>query len=277
MNNNWAFNNFKNEDDEEIKENEPVIEKIEPPEEIPSSNNFNNSKKTALYKLLIGFGFLLALIIFMKFSNSQSNDEILDNSTKTTTIQPSNVDKTMLNKLKNNIYTYNIVLNYKTLKEEKTINYDFLVKGNETIILKTENDKLKKYYVNDNKYYIINDNKNSEVSDSEIFDNFDKKYFDLNNIYSYVEDGVLEWKTIYKDKTDRTNYSVYLKDILLTSDTEKYISITIDNREENTLYLEIDWTNLFNNLYDNVQFVKSNMKYELVSETNISEIEKKFA
>lgn len=295
MNNNWTFNNYKQNDDEDNEStiesiSENVTEEINEPvvndhtndsfqsnsKLVNKFNNLDNNRKSALFKLLIGLGFFIAIIIFTKFSGNSLNN--VDSSTTTTTILPSsNVDKTMLNKINKNIYIFNYSLKYISNKKENTVNYKGLVKDNETIILKTVNSDTKKYYINEKKYYLIETEKNLEINEEVVFDNFNSKYFNLNDIYSYIEKGTLEWETIYKDKSTIRNYSVYLKDIILTSNNDDYISITIDNREVDMLKIDVDYSKLFSNLYENVESVNLNMVFELVNEKNIESVEKDFS
>lgn len=290
MNNNWSFNNFKGEtDNEELKkvikeenievnqliENEPMIENLKYKN---SFTNLDDKKKLALIKLLIGLAFFVGIIIFLNFSDKTSTESSKLTSI-TTTMTPKNsvVDKTLLNKINKNIYTFNYILTYNVNKKDITVNYKGLVKGSETIILKTINSLKNKYYINSDKFYLIDNDNNYEINKMETFENFDSKYFDINNIYSYLDKGSLEWKTTYKDKTSIENYNIYLKDIILTSDMESYISITTNNKEANKLKIKIDYSKLFNNIYENVFNVKLDMVYELVTEENIKNVEKEFS
>ncbi len=290
MNNNWSFNNFKGEtDNEELKkvikeenievnqliENEPMIENLKYKN---SFTNLDDKKKLALIKLLIGLAFFVGIIIFLNFSDKTSTESSkLTSITTTMTPQNSVVDKTLLNKINKNIYTFNYILTYNVNKKDITVNYKGLVKGSETIILKTINSLKNKYYINSDKFYLIDNDNNYEINKMETFENFDSKYFDINNIYSYLDKGSLEWKTTYKDKTSIENYNIYLKDIILTSDMESYISITTNNKEANKLKIKIDYSKLFNNIYENVFNVKLDMVYELVTEENIKNVEKEFS
>lgn len=294
MNNNWAFNNFKEIDDddekkveiEEVTEDETLPIDIEPVIEEPKyknnlTNKFNNlddNKKSAIIKLLIGLVFFIVIIIFLKLSNGSST-ETEKPSSSITTILPTNnaIDKTMLNKINDNIHTFNYVLTYNVNKKDTIVKYKGLVKDKEIIILKTTDSLTNKYYINDDKYYLINGDKNSEINSSEIFENFNDKYFNINNVYSYLDKGSLEWKTIYKNKTTVENYNIYLEDILLTNDTESFISIIVDNTETNKLKIDVDYSKLFNNLYENVSSVKLEMIYELVTEENVEIVEKEFS
>lgn len=151
----------------------------------------------------------------------------------------SDINSDDINNLKdnNNIsfeidYPYKKEIVYVNEKIENKIIYSYVENDNELLITKENNGVITNYkYIND-RYYIESNSNYILTSVNKVYDNL-YDYLDMDNINNYLANSILS----------NNKYIVYLKDIILGSDSDLYITLSIDND-----ILEIDYTCLFNYL-----------------------------
>lgn len=193
-----------------------------------SDSRFKTKIKLSLYTLFVVFVAIFAVsgrdnspINTFEDNLNQEKDQINNNQTENSnnTIEKINIPDEYK-------YKINITINEMT--------YQYIGNKNklkETIVKKTSQTETNYIYEN-GEYYKENDNKNYLLtSKEEVYDVIDYSYLELNTINQYLS----------KAEKKENEYRVYLKDIILGTDNQKYIIITkIENK------INIDYTNLFN-------------------------------
>ena len=142
----------------------------------------------------------------------------------------------------------------------KELNYTLEVKINDTTIkyigvksteqekiTKLYNDETKEYIYKDNEYYQEVDGQYIKTSQNEVYDVAKYNYISLDVINEYLKVGVKE----------DNQYKVYLKDVILGNDSDKYFVITTT---DNTLH--IDYTPFMKEFNSDIEKYTVNYKIE---------------
>lgn len=165
---------------------------------------------------LSGYGIFILLVIVMILFGSNSNN--LDNF------------KSVVSLPDKEIYTINI--SYELDNKLNEVKYTY---SNNLITKQVNNIKYNYKYL-DNKYYIEKEDNYVLTDISKVYDYIAYDYLDnINNYLKYA-----------KNIDDK--YIVYIKDIVLDSNSDSSIEITIDNNN-----VVIDYTNLLS-LIDNKNY-----------------------
>lgn len=187
---------------------------------------------------LSGYGiFILIVIIMLAFGQedpiaSENDYNNLDNI--------DNIETNIIKFDKPNLhyYTYEIEVVSERDNVKEIIKYNGKVDNNEEELIKIIDNIEYKYKIKDNKYYVLEDDSYILTSIDKVYDNIEYKYLDIDNINTYLS---------VSNKVNN-EYHVYLRDIILDSETNKYITILMEDNE-----IEIDYTNLINYL-NNIEY-----------------------
>ena len=196
-------------------------------------------------KLLVYTGFVVIVAIYaivlngkaenvkMPINNSSSISDLLNNNSES---------KDSIINIPNK-YNYEIEV---TIDEEKYL-FSGEKKEEEITITKEHNDIISEYLYRDDKYYEVIDENFIITTKEEVYNPISYNYLNLENINKYLENATNE----------NNQYKIYLKDIILGSDSEEYITINISDNNIN-----IDYTNLMNNFNNNYSNYLVNIKIE---------------
>lgn len=153
-------------------------------------------------------------------------------------------------------YEYDILL---TIDDDIYHYYGRVLGNNSTINLKVD-DVVKSYYLMEKKYYILENNNYILTDSEEVYPYIDYRYFNVDIIKEYLNIATKENNT----------YIIKLKDLLLNSDSEEYITIKIEEGDKNVV---IDYTNLFKLTDENKEKVAVSITYSNID--NIISLENK--
>lgn len=186
---------------------------------------FKAKAKLAAYTLFVVIVSIFA--ISTGRNDSISNISEIDNDTN------YKEDTTVINIPKEYNYTINITINdnkYKYIGKK--------ISGKEEIT-KIVNDVNTNYIYQKNNYYKQTNEEYVLINKNDVYDIVDYNYINLDIINQYLS----------KSKKENNKNIVYLKDIILGNDSEKYITISIDNSST----VNIDYTELIKNFNESVE------------------------
>ena len=179
---------------------------------------------------------VIAIIMILVGGTTNNNNTVINNGLEDNKTIKDNTD-TKDNKLFTIAYPYIVELNYNIDNTKNNITYKYSNNNNELFITKNNNDIVTNYKYISNKYYIENNDNYILTNINEVYDTIDYEYIDIDNINNYLNNSLLEGNI----------YKLYLKDIILNNNSNKYITIKLlDNN------LEVDYTNLFNELEEKI-------------------------
>lgn len=215
--------------------------------------------KLTLYTLFVVFVAIFAVSGNNNIENNEDNNSISNGTNSNSTNnqnQSSNVENT--NNSENQFDTHNNTYKIELPNEYK---YQIDININETKHKYTgiknelrenitkESSGTRKNYIYENDSYYIEQETDSYVltSKDEVYDIIDYNYLNVKNINEYLS----------KSTKVNNQFIVYLKDIILGNDSEKYITIT---KTENNI--NIDYTNLVNYFDKKIDKYIVNIKIE---------------
>lgn len=175
---------------------------------------------------------VIAIILVLIGGNSSSNtsSDINNDDIKKEEIKKDN-------KIFSIDYPYTLIINYSISDNSYSVVYNYSLNNDELFITKTSNDIVTNYKYIMNKYYVKSNGNYILTNINKVYDTIDYEYIDIDNINNYLNNSLLEGNI----------YKLYLKDIILNNNSNKYITIKLlDNN------LEVDYTNLFNELEENI-------------------------
>ena len=186
-------------------------------------------------KLLLYSVFVLIVSIYALSLPSAKNISDTDNNIENNNINDQTNNKSII-KIPEK-YTYKIDI---TIDE---IGYKYHGEKNisqKTIIKETVDNK-KEYIYQDNEYYINDNGLYIKTTKDEVYDIINYNYINIENINTYL------------NKAEKTGnqYLVYLKDIILGNDSEKYFVIVVNENKIN-----IDYTPLMQEFNSNIEKYK---------------------
>ena len=178
-----------------------------------SDSRFRTKTKLGLYTLFVVIVSVFALSTRGEITSNEKLDLNYQKEEKIEMIEiPDKYNYQINIKINENNYEY-----YGTKEEFK-----------ETIT-KVSNDINRKYIYQNSNYYKYENDQYILTTKEEIYDVVSYNYLNLETINQYLSKAIIDNKT----------YIVYLKDIILGHDSEKYITITVDDKRIN-----IDYTSL---------------------------------
>lgn len=170
--------------------------------------------------------FFLCVIVFARVAGNSAPNNIENNNQNT---------NSFINNIKDN-YEYDIQI---ALNNDIYEYYGKVLGNNSTINLKTE-DKVKSYYLMNDKYYILENDNYILTNKEEIYPYIDYHYLNIKNIKEYISMSFKE----------QERYKVKISDLILDSKSDKYINIEI-NEGDTTII--IDYTELLKLTKKNVE------------------------
>lgn len=177
-----------------------------------------DSKFKAKVQLVIYGGFMLIAVIFAVAARSSSNyntESFIEHKK-----EENKAEIAIPEKYK---YSINIELNDKIYK------YTGIKNKEQETITKTKDDKTYQYIKKKDTYYQNAVVINNIIEKEDVYDIVDYNYLNLETINQYLS------KSIKEDD----EYIVYLKDIILGNDSDKYITIKKDKNKININYSEL--------------------------------------
>ena len=203
-------------------------------EKMSLGERLKDKRERAKIELIFYGIFFVGVIIFARVLGS-ANSSIENND--------NNELNSFIYSVEDN-YEYDTVL---TLNDNIYHYYGRVLGNNSTINLK-EDDIVRTYYLMNKKYYILEDGNYILTDKEEVYPYIDYRYLDIGIIREYLSVATKENNT----------YIVKLKDILLNSESEDYITINIEEGDKNIV---IDYTNLFKITDENIEKVVVNIAY----------------
>lgn len=195
---------------------------------------WKDKKGRAIIELALYGIFFIGVIIFtriMSFQNNRYENKMNENMVGFINEIKDNYESDVNITISNNLYSYHI----KRL-------------GNNTSITKKDDNGEKHYFVSDDKYYVLDNGNYILTSSEEVYPYINYNYLNINNIKKFISSGV----------KDNNIYKVKLSDIILNTNTDEYITITINETEKAIL---IDYTNLFKLDDSSIEKVEVYIKY----------------
>ena len=124
------------------------------------------------------------------------------------------------------------------------------------IISKEIEDNITNYYMENNDYYVYSDEGYILSNIDEVYNIINYNYLNISNIKEYINKGVKDGNT----------YLIKVSNINLDSTSKEYVTIEINNNEDN-IELIMDYTNL---LKDN-DITSCKIKYVFTDINKITE------
>lgn len=196
-------------------------------------------EKAKLELILYGI-FFIGVIIFSRVMTSISPKETNTNN---------NTEHSFITAVTDN-YEYDIFITVNN----KIYEYYGKVLGNNSTINLKEDNKITSYYLMNKKYYILENDNYILIDEKEVYPYLSYRYININNIREYIK---------IADK-ENNQYKIKLSDIVLNTESDDYLTITIDEGDKS---LTVDYTDLFKLKGDNTEKVIVNITY-----TNIDKI-----
>ena len=206
----------------------------------------SDKKYQTKIKLIAYTSFVLIISIYaISINNSNQNITNLSNNN---TIEDQPVKNTQNQNTTNiinipNQYSYLININI----DDAIYKYSGEVSSNNVTIIKEIDDNIINYVYKNNNYYILDEDNYIITTKEEVYNVINYNYIDLNVINKYLE----------KAEFLNNQYLVYLKDIILNYDSDKYFTIIINDKD-----ISIDYTNLMREFNNNITKYIVDIKYE---------------
>lgn len=138
-------------------------------------------------------------------------------------------------------YTTNIILN------DKKYQYKGTIENNKEIITKTKDEITTNFIYQDEEYYQKLNEEYILTTKENVYDVVSLNYLKLETINQYLS----------KSQKENDKYIVYLKDIILGNDSEKYITIILNDNE-----ITVDYTQLMSLFDETIE----NLSVEIIIE-----------
>lgn len=184
-----------------------------------------DKKEKAKLELAFYGIFFLCIIVFARLAGSAAPKNI-DNNQNT---------NSFINNIKDN-YEYDIQI---ALNDNIYEYYGKVLGNNSTINLKAD-DKVKSYYLMNDKYYILENDNYILTNKEEIYPYIDYHYLNIKNIKEYINMAVKEQET----------YKIKISDLILNNKSDKHINIDINEGDKTII---IDYTELLKLVKNNIE------------------------
>jgi hypothetical protein len=187
----------------------------------------NDNKFRAKIKLLLYGIFIVIVTIYAASLNPINN---IDNEDIEETSE--NINTNVIPKVNN--------YNYRIKIDDDEYWYYIKETDNKKEIVKEINGEKYNYLYEDNNYYKEVNNNYIKININEVYDILEYSYLDIDNINSYLE----------KAENNGQEYLVYLKDVILSNETNDYFVILINDKQ-----ISIDYTPLLKEIkHDNKNY-----------------------
>ena len=213
-------------------------------------DKWGDPKEKAKIQLILFLIFIVFAVIFTRLTTNYSDDNYVNqigNIINNPEIEIDSID---------NNYNYNITINMETNDGNKTISYGGIRYNNKMIISKKIEDNITNYYMENNDYYVYSDEGYILSNIDEVYNIINYNYLNISNIKEYINKGVKDGNT----------YLIKVSNINLDSTSKEYVTIEINNNEDN-IELIMDYTNL---LKDN-DITSCKIKYVFTDINKITE------
>lgn len=190
-------------------------------------DKWGDPKEKAKIQLILFLIFIVFAVIFTRLTTNYSDDNYVNqigNIINNPEIEIDSID---------NNYNYNITINMETNDGNKTISYGGIRYNNKMIISKKIEDNITNYYMENNDYYVYSDEGYILSNIDEVYNIINYNYLNISNIKEYINKGVKDGNT----------YLIKVSNINLDSTSKEYVTIEINNNEDN-IELIMDYTNL---------------------------------
>lgn len=190
-------------------------------------DKWEDPKEKAKIQLILFLIFIVFAVIFTRLTTNYSDDNYVNqigNIINNPEIEIDSID---------NNYNYNITINMETNDGNKTISYGGIRYNNKMIISKKIEDNITNYYMENNDYYVYSDEGYILSNIDEVYNIINYNYLNISNIKEYINKGVKDGNT----------YLIKVSNINLDSTSKEYVTIEINNNEDN-IELIMDYTNL---------------------------------
>lgn len=190
-------------------------------------DKWGDPKEKAKIQLILFLIFIVFAVIFTRLTTNYSDDNYVNqigNIINNPEIEIDSID---------NNYNYNITIDMETNDGNKTISYGGIRYNNKMIISKKIEDNITNYYMENNDYYVYSDEGYILSNIDEVYNIINYNYLNISNIKEYINKGVKDGNT----------YLIKVSNINLDSTSKEYVTIEINNNEDN-IELIMDYTNL---------------------------------
>lgn len=213
-------------------------------------DKWGDPKEKAKIQLILFLIFIVFAVIFTRLTTNYSDDNYVNQIGNIINNPEVEIDSITDN------YNYNITIDMETNEENKTISYGGIRYNNKMIISKKIEDNITNYYMENNDYYVYSDEGYILSNIDEVYNIINYNYLNISNIKEYINKGVKDGNT----------YLIKVSNINLDSTSKEYVTIEINNNEDN-IELIMDYTNL---LKDN-DITSCKIKYVFTDINKITE------
>ena len=201
-------------------------------------SRLKDKRERAKIELIFYGVFILVVIIFIRVmgngTSSTYNNGNNDNNNITSFIY--SVDD-------NYEYHIDIIIN------DKKYEYYGKVLGNNSSINLIDEDEIYSYRLMNRKYYELDDDNFVLVSEEDVYPYIDYRYLNISTIKEYLQMSVKEGNV----------YKVRVSDLILNSDSNDYITINVEEGDNNII---IDYSHLLEISDENLEKVLVNITYD---------------
>ena len=203
---------------------------------------FEKWKTDKRFQAMVKLGIYILFVLVVSIYAFSINIDTNANTNTTGEDNSTSIDKPISNdgviKIPDNYkYKVNITI------DDKEYKYTGEKKETQKTIIKDD----KEYLFKDNEYYLKDNETYVKVTKEEVYDIINYSYLDLENINTYLS----------KATKNDDQYIVYLKDIILGEESDKYIIILLSNND-----IDIDYTQLMKLFNNNVNNYKVKINIE---------------
>jgi len=197
-------------------------------------DRLKDKRERAKLELTFYLIFFIVIIVFARISSSFSTSKIEEGMQNTDSFVDSLAD--------NYEYDMQIVLN------DHIYEYYGKVLGNNGIINLKNRDIIKSYYLMNDKYYILDGDNYILTTKEEIYPYIDYRYLNIDNIREYIKIAA----------KDNDVYKVKVSDLVLDSQSDKYIYINVNEGDKTIV---IDYTELIKITNEDIEKIVVTITY----------------
>ena len=225
----------------------------------------NDKKYNAKIQLVVYALFIIIVVVYVNTShvgNNYNYDNSIDSNGKISENSVGNV----LDNINSN-YNYLVEMNAKIKKDnnhDEDVKYTYKGKSvDENMIIEINNSET--FYKVSSEYYIKNEDNYKFIDVSTVYELISYKYIELDSVKKFIKKAILD-HVDEEDVIANYSYNLLVKDVIQSYNGEDVVPIKI-NVVNNVYTIEIDYSNLFKEMYNDIVFC--NIKYTYSDVNNV--------
>lgn len=209
----------------------------------------NDSKYNAKVQLM---GFVIFVVIIVIYLNISRIGDNYDYNNVINKIDNKSNDEvvSIFDKINDN-YTYNISISAKSKDKDVTIIYSGKRYEDNTIINRNSSGVNDVFYKISDEYYINGDNNYKYIDEDIVYEFVANKYIELDGVMNLINKASLDHLSNESNGEINYLYKLAIKDVVLSYSGSDIIDIKV-NVFGDVLTIDIDYTNLFKEVYDDI-------------------------